>query len=276
MQVAAIQTDFQPDHSISQRRQNGLDATKTALADGADFVVLPELWIHGAWDVAVWDGTGETLDGPTITALAELAATHNTPIYGGSVLETTPDGKLCNTAVLIERDGSIAATYQKIHLFGFDEGEAAHLDAGSQAVTGTVTIADRPTVIGLGICYDLRFPELFRLTRTAGAEIIALGAAWPAARLDAWQLLSRARAAENQTHVIATNQAGHQNDTLLAGGSLIADALGTVLVEANASDNDTTATAQIITTTLDLDRQTRFRDKAPFDRDRVITINQPS
>lgn len=276
MQVAAIQIDFNPNHSLTERRNDGLEATTQALEHGANFIVLPELWIHGAWDVTLWDGTGETLDGPTITALAELAATHKTPIYAGSILETTTEGKSYNTAVLIDQDGSIAATYRKIHLFGFDEGEAAHLNAGTQAVTGTVTIDNRPTIIGLGICYDLRFPELFRLTRTAGAEIIALGAAWPAARLDAWQLLNRARAAENQAHIIATNQAGHQNDTMLAGGSLIADAFGTIQVEANTSDNQTPATAQTITTTLDLDRQTRFRDKAPFERDRTITINQPS
>lgn len=280
MQVAAVQTAFNPEHSIDQRRSEGLKAIEQALRDGANFAVLPELWIHGAWDVGEWTNTGERLDthaqnAPTLTALTELATAYRTPIFGGSILEQTPDGTQHNTAVLIDGDGTLAATYRKMHLFGFDEGEAAHLQAGSTPAIGTVTIAGRPTKVGLGICYDLRFPELFRMQRSQGAEILAIGAAWPAARVDAWQLLNRARAAENQAYVIATNQAGHQNDTLLAAGSAIIDPLGNPIAHTEPCNNQDPTQGQTITAELDLDRQTTLRTKAPFDQDRVITLQAP-
>lgn len=280
MQVAAVQTAFNPDLTIDQRRSEGLKATEQALRDGANFVVLPELWIHGAWDVDEWSNTGESLNAqdataPTLTALTDLAIAYQTPIFGGSILEQTPDGTKHNTAVLIDRDGTLAATYRKIHLFGFNEGESAHIQAGTKPATGTVTIAGRPTQVGLGICYDLRFPELFRMQRSQGAEILALGAAWPAARVDAWQLLNRARAAENQAHVIATNQAGHQNETLLAAASAIIDPLGNPIEQTSPCDNNNPATGHTITAELDLDRQTTLRAKAPFEQDRVITLQAP-
>jgi predicted amidohydrolase len=132
---------------------------------GAELVVLPEIWTTGAFDIDRGLPLAEPFAGPTSAALSALAAEHGIWLHGGSFLER--DGaRVYNTSTLFDPSGELAARYRKVHLFGFDTGEAALVTPGSELVVV-------PTPLGataLATCYDLRFPELFRAVTAAGAE----------------------------------------------------------------------------------------------------------
>ena len=149
-------------------------------------------------------------------------------VHGGSFIERDPEGRLYNTSVLVGPDGALLASYRKIHLFGFAEGEPTLLTAGADVVVADTELGP----IGLATCYDLRFPELFRALLDAGAELVVLPAAWPEARVGHWSLLARARAVEDQLVVVAANTSGAQGGKVMGGFSAVIDAQGTVLAEA--------------------------------------------
>jgi predicted amidohydrolase len=139
-----------------------------------------------------------------------------------------PDGSRANTSVLLAPDGGIAATYRKIHLFGFDEGEAAMLQAGTREVVANTPLGRT----GLTTCYDLRFPELYRSLLAEDSHTFLVPAGWPARRIEHWRVLLRARAIENQALVVAANGVGEHAGVLLGGRSCVIDPWGEVLVEA--------------------------------------------
>jgi predicted amidohydrolase len=177
----------------------------------------------------------EALDGPTVAWAASLAREHHCTILAGSFVER--DGEqLFNTSVLIDPDGAIVGHYRKVHLFdvaveGATSRESDTFSAGDDAVVATLTDGTR---LGLTICYDLRFPELFRIEALRGAQLIAAPSAFTAATgADHWELLVRARALENQVAVIAAAQWGTSPDGVRRHGhALIVDAWGTVMAEA--------------------------------------------
>jgi len=194
----------------------------------ADLVLLPELWPHGGFAYGRWADEAEPLDGPTVTALQAAASDLGATVHMGSLIERRPDGRLSNTSLLLDPAGEVAAVYRKIHGFGFAEGEAVLLTPGEEVVCAETPYGG----LGLTICYDLRFPELFRALVDRGAELFAVPSAWPARRLEHWRLLSRARAVEDQAFVLACNTAGEHAGVEMAGHSLVVDPWGEVVAEA--------------------------------------------
>lgn len=199
-----------------------------AAADGTQLVVLPEIWTTGAFDIERGIPQAEALAGPTAAALSALATEHGIWLHGGSFLERD-GGHIYNTSTLFDPSGELAARYRKIHLFGFDTGEATLLTAGSELVIV-------PTPLGataLATCYDLRFPELFRALTAAGAEAVLLASSWPLARIANWRTLVAARAIENQLPVVACNATGSHAGVVQGGESMIVDATGLLLAKAD-------------------------------------------
>ncbi len=209
----------------------------TAARQGADLLVLPELWSTGydlarATELADAPGTG------IYAALADMARTRKIAIAGSTLARR--NGLPTNTATLYSADGTLLASYDKLHLFGLMS-EDAYLAPGS-----TLTLFDVSWGTGaLAICYDLRFPELFRTYALRGAGIIIVPAEWPHPRLEHWRTLVRARAIENQCFVIAVNRVGQDLNNRFCGHSLVVDPWGEILVEGGEEP-------ELLTATLDL------------------------
>lgn len=283
MRVSAIQLGYGDDESADARRERAT-ALVRAEAD-ADLIVLPELWAPTGFGYQNWGRSAETLDGPTVTAMRALAREVGTHLHMGSIIEATPevldrlasvdcdvsalpelpDGErgLWNTSVLIGPDGEIIATYRKIHRFGFGSGEPKLLEPGEDVVVAPITVGGRTVRLGLATCYDLRFPELFRALLDAGAEVVAVPAAWPAPRVDHWSLFARARAAEDFIAVIACNSAGTHAETQMGGHSAIIDASGDVLASADFEET-------VIRADIDLDAVAERRSSFPALADRRL------
>ena len=222
-------------------------------------MVLPEKWSVLGPGRALRDGA-EPLDGPAVTWARGLAAQLRIDLIAGSVAERVPgEEKLRNTCVHIDATGEIRAVYRKIHLFdvevdGTTYRESEHEEPGDEPV---LTRADGVEV-GLTVCYDLRFPELFRILAVRGARILTVPSAFTVATTrDHWEPLVRARAIENQAFVVAANQIGEHAPGLRSGGrSMIVDPWGVVL--AMAPDRETHIVAD-----LDFDQQTAVRRRLP-------------
>jgi predicted amidohydrolase len=230
MRVHAIQlsVDFAERPSDRVARAVGLVRAQR----NADLVVLPELWVQGAFGFATFREDAEPLDGPVASELARAAKDLGTWVHGGSIAERGDDGLLYNTSLLFSPDGTLAAFYRKIHLFGFTGGETTVLSPGPDLVVADVDGFSA----GLVTCYDLRFPELFRGLLSRGADAFLIPSGWPVARIAHWSLLARARAVENQSYVVAVNGVGVQGKITLGGRSVIVDPWGTVLAEGGTGE----------------------------------------
>jgi predicted amidohydrolase len=218
-----------------------------AAATGADVVVLPEKW-NAIGDASVYHATAETLDGgESVVAMSDWARTHGITLIGGSIAERR-DGreKLSNTSVVFDPEGEIVAVYRKIHLFDVEVGGVVYRESeaeepGDQAVVAEV----EDWKVGLTVCYDVRFPELYRILALEAAELVTVPAHFttPTGK-DHWHVLLRARAIENQLYVAAAAQVGETLPGKPAyGRSLIADPWGVVL--AQAPDEETVITTQL-------------------------------
>jgi predicted amidohydrolase len=269
MRVHVLQIGYSDDESVADRVVRVADLVRAQA--GADLVVLPELWAPGGFSYRTWGERAEELDGPTIGAIAEAARQIRAVVHAGSIVERAPAGAsgpelgptgrgLWNTSVLLGPDGSRSARYRKIHRFGFGEGEPKLLEAGED-----VAVAALPdgTVAGLATCYDLRFPELFRRLVEAGARLVIVPAAWPSPRVEAWRLLGRARAIENQTVVVQCNTAGTHAGVTMGGYSQIVDATGVVLAEAGTAE-------EVLVADVDLAAVDRWREAFPVLADRRL------
>jgi len=231
---------------------------RAAAADGAELVALPEKWnvLAAGEDLLA---AAESLDGQSLSAARSWARGLGIHLLAGSVPEQGPEGKAFNTSVLIGPDGSDLATYRKIHMFDVDVAgvsyrESAHEEAGEEVVTASLA----GTVLGLSVCYDLRFPELYRILAVRGARILAVPSAFTLATgRDHWEPLLRARAIENQAFVLAPNQFGEAPPHFSsAGRSAIVDPWGVVL--GMAPDEECFVAAD-----LDFAAQDRVRESLP-------------
>lgn len=220
-------------------------------AQGADLVVLPELWNSGAFDIDVARELAQPLDGPLVTELAAAARQHGVWLHGGSFTELD-EGDHYNTSIVFRPDGSIAATYRKIHLFGFEGGETVLMSGGDELVVVDTPLG--PT--GLATCYDLRFPEMFRALTEGGATSFLLTSGWPTPRIAHWDVLTQARAIENQAWVIACNEVGQQPGISLGGHSSVIDPKGEIVVRAGARE-------EIVRATVDPDASSAWRGQFP-------------
>lgn len=229
---------------------------------GADLVVLPELWAHGGFSYESWSREAEELTGPTVTALRAAAREARVVLHGGSIIERDPaSGALYNTAVVVDCEGEVVATYRKLHRFGFSDGEPRLLSAGDQLATVGLDLGGDVVAVGLATCYDLRFPELFRMLTVNGMQVNVVVAAWPLARVDHWRVLAQARAVENQVAVIACNTAGTHAGVTMGGHSMAVDPQGRVLAEAGEDE-------QVLAVELDLGSVEATRASFPVLLDR--------
>jgi predicted amidohydrolase len=258
IRAAAVQLTATAD--LEHNRRNAEDLIRTAAKQGAELVVLPEKWQVLGNDGAT-AAAAEPLDGGTIGWTLELAAELEIDLVAGSVIEAAAAGeRTFNTSVHLTPQGELRAAYRKLHMFDVEvDGEFYRESAREQPGEDIVlTELSDGAQLGLSICYDLRFPELYRALSARGAEILTVPAAFTLATTrDHWEVLLRARAIENQCFVVAANQIGTHADGRRTGGrSMIVDPWGLVL--ACAPDRE-----GVIVADLDLGRQARIRRELP-------------
>ena len=257
MRVAAIQLNSSDE--VDRNLEAAERLVRSAAADGAELVVLPEKWSALA-PGAVLTELAEPLDGPIVTACREWAGGLGVSLVAGSFSERVSGReRLANTSALIDADGEIAAVYRKIHMFDVDVGgvayrESEHEQAGEEIVSAKVG----PLDVGLTICYDLRFPELYRILALRGATAVTVPSAFTTATgRDHWQILVRARAIENQLFVIAANQTGRAASQFDSWGhSMIVDPWGRVLAAIDEGEGHVVAD-------LDLEDLAAIRERLP-------------
>ena len=238
MRVAAVQLT-----STAEKATNLATAAELmaeAVAEGAELIVLPEMF-NCLGSGAELRAGAEPLDGPTGEWAAEQARTHGIVLVAGSFIEdggTAADRRNFNTCCVYGADGERIAVYRKIHLFDVDVPGAEYHESkviapGDEVVVVDPALTAPPLHLGLSICYDLRFPELFRIAALGGANVLTLPAAFTAKTGPPhWEVLIRARAIENQVFLVAAGQYGASNDTLRwHGHSMIVDPWGVILAE---------------------------------------------
>ncbi len=232
-------------------KANNLDAAtrlvRQAARLGARLVGLPE---NFAWMGSEADrpGAAESLEGPTLARMAQLARELRLTLLAGSILETgAPGGRVYNTSVLFGPQGERLAVYRKMHLFDVDVGDGATYHESAAAAPGTEVVAADTEVgrLGLSICYDVRFPELYRRLSKGGATLLAVPSAFTLMTgKDHWEVLVRARAIENQCYLLAPAQGGHHSDKRITyGNAMVVDPWG--LVTARASQGEGLAVAPV-------------------------------
>lgn len=247
MQIVALQFDI-----AWEDRSANLDTVRTLLGrtdvEPGALVVLPEMFA-AAFSMNV-ERIAEEPGGETETFLAETARTHRAHVLAG-VVTRGPDGRGRNEAVLFDPDGAPAGRYQKIHPFSF-AGETDHYAPGDDVLLAPVG----KFTLSPFICYDLRFPEVFRRAVRRGANLFTVIANWPAARAEHWTALLRARAIENQAYVVGVNRCGRDPKNAYPGQSAIFDPRGEAIETAGEGET-------VLTATLDIDRLEAYRRDFP-------------
>jgi deaminated glutathione amidase len=256
MRAAVVQLNSTADKARNLAAAERL--VRAAAADGATLVALPEKWNLLAGGAELLAGA-EPLDGPSLEAARGWARELGIHLLAGSVSEQGPEGKAFNTSVLIGPDGTDFAVYRKIHMFDVDVGGVSYRESEHEEPGDEIVVASLPDAsLGLSVCYDLRFPELYRILAVRGAQIVAVPSAFTLATgRDHWEVLLRARAIEDQVFVLAPNQVGEAPPHFSSyGHSAIVDPWGVVL--ATAPDEEC-----FIAADLDLDAQRRVRESLP-------------
>jgi nitrilase len=264
--VAAVQTVSGPDVAANMRMVDELIAQ--AAAAGARMVALPEYFPLITADemakVAIRERDG---DGPLQDFLRESALRHGVWLVGGTVpLEARADNKVRNTTLVYDDRGARVARYDKIHLFGFRKGDEAYDESATIEAGEDVVVFDGPCGrVGLSVCYDLRFPELFR--RMGAVDLIILPAAFTYTTGRAhWEVLLRARAIENQCYVMAPAQGGrHPSGRVTWGHTLIADPWGDVLACCDEGPG-------VVCADIDFSRIAAVRESLPALRHRCLDV----
>jgi len=256
--AAAVQLNSTADRDRNLASADRL--TRAAAAAGAQLVVLPEKWPCLGTPEQTAAGA-EPFDGPTLAWARATARELGIDLVAGSFAERVEDRERgSNTSVHVGPDGEVAAAYRKLHMFDVEVGgrtyrESEHEAPGDEVVLSTT---GRGVELGLSVCYDLRFPELYRILAVRGARVLIVPAAFTLATTrEHWEVLLRARAIEDQCFVVAANQIGEHAPGIRSGGrSMIVDPWGVVL--AQAADTETFALAE-----LDLERQAEIRRTLP-------------
>lgn len=262
LRVAAVQMNSGDDKAANLAQAEAL--IERAARRGAQLIALPELWTYlGPAEGSI--PNAEPIPGPTIDRLAALARRHQITLHCGSMLErsdqTDHDPRPYNTAAVLGHDGRLIAKYRKIHLFDADpSGSTAPYreSDGIQPGQEIVTFEAEGLRIGLATCYDLRFPELFRILALRGAQLILMGSAFTMQTgRDHWEVLVRARAIENGLYLLAPDQVGaHPPKRMAYGRSMIVDPWGTVIAQAPDLPG-------VITAEIDLERLADVRRQIP-------------
>ncbi len=257
LRAAAIQLASTPS------RDRNLDVAsrliREAAEDRAQLVALPEMF-NVLGDSDVMRSAAEPLDGPTMRWAKEVARRHSIWLVAGSFMESVAgETRHYNTSCLIDPEGALRATYRKIHLFDNNVPGAAFHESERVLPGKEVVVAEAAGIsMGFGICYDLRFPELFRAQSLRGAHVMVLPSAFTERTgRDHWEILVRARAIENQVFMIAPDQMGATAKGLrMFGNSMIVDPWGKVLARAEEKE-------MAIVCDLDFETQERVRKQLP-------------
>jgi len=232
---------------------------RDAAGDGAELVVLPEKWTALGSNEQML-AAAEPLDGVAIEWARATAQDLRIELVAGSILERLDSGGVANTCVHVDRSGTVRARYRKIHMFDVEVEGRTYRESEIEVAGDEPVLSETAdgVILGLSVCYDLRFPELYRILALRGALVMPLPAAFTLATTrDHWEVLLRARAIENQVFVLAANQIGEHPGGLRSGGrSMVVDPWGVVL--AQAQDGEGYALAE-----LDLERQARIRRELP-------------
>ncbi len=228
---------------------------------GADFAVLPEMWLTGYSFRNLPELAGQYTQ-EALNEIAEIAQRLNIHIIGGSFPELEGE-RVYNTAYAFDRSGRMTEKYRKIHLFSYT-GEERWIGAGDKLPD---RISTQEGSYGITICYDIRFPEIFRPLGVQGAEMIFVPAQLPHPRLNHWRVLLQARAIENQSFIIGCNRVGTVKKLEYFGHSMIIDPWGEILAEGDETEG-------IVMAELDLDLVADVREKMTVYRDRVPSIYQ--
>ena len=258
VRVAAIQLNSTADPAVNLAVADRL--TRAAAADGATLIVLPEKWTAmGSDDEQA--AAAETLEGPAMQWALQTARQLSIDLVAGSILERVAGReKLSNTSVHVDPHGDIRASYRKLHMFDVEVAGRSYRESDIEEPGEEIVLSQTADGVdlGLSICYDLRFPELYRILAVRGARVITLPAAFTLATTrDHWETLVRARAIENQAFVNAANQVGrHPGGHHSGGRSMIVDPWGVVLAQAPDQEGH-------IVADLDLERQREIRESLP-------------
>ena len=258
MRVAAVQLSSTADPAANLAVADRL--TRAAAADGASLIVLPEKWTAMGSDEQL-RAAAQTLDGPAMQWARAIARELGVELVAGSIVELVPDReKLANTCVHVGPDGELKAVYRKLHMFDVQVAGRSYRESDLEDPGEEIVLSETADglQLGLSICYDLRFPELYRILAVRGALVFPLPAAFTLATTrDHWETLIRARAIENQAFVIAANQIGeHPGDNRSGGRSMIVDPWGIVLAQAPDGEGH-------IVAELDLQRLGEIRAQLP-------------
>jgi predicted amidohydrolase len=262
LRAAAVQLNSTDDYERNLRVAESL--VRAAAADGADLVVLPEKWtLLGPADAL--RAAAQPLDGPALSAAASWARELGIHLVAGSVPELAEgQEKLFNTSALIGPDGAVRGVYRKIHMFDVDVDDVSYRESEAEQPGDEIVVADGGGIpVGLSVCYDLRFPELYRILALREARIVTVPAAFTERTgRDHWEVLIRARAIENQVFVVAAGQIGDAPPHYRSfGRSMVVDPWGVVL--AQAPDTECFVAAD-----LDITVQNEMRASLPSLRNR--------
>jgi deaminated glutathione amidase len=258
LRVAAVQLNSTADPAANLAVADRL--TRLAAGDGASLIVLPEKWTAIGPDAQLL-AAAETLEGPAIEWARTTARELGVDLVAGSIVERLPGlEKLANTSVHVDPHGELKAVYRKVHMFDVQIGERSYRESDLEEPGEEIVLSETAggVELGLSICYDLRFPEVFRILAVRGARVIALPSAFtlPTTR-DHWEVLLRARSIENQAFLVAANQVGSHPGGFHSGGrSMIVDPWGVVLAQAADGEGH-------ILADLDLERQREIREQVP-------------
>ena len=253
LKISLAQIDVrlgQPQANLETAQMMAVEAARR----GSDLLVLPELWSTG-YDLERAGQYATPTDEGIFAQMAAMARRHQLHVLGSCLSLLGPE-QYGNTAVLFDPQGQALGEYSKVHLFRLME-EEKYLTAGDR-----LTVVDSEWGrLGLAICYDLRFPELFRAYALGGVRVVFLPSEWPHPRLAHWQTLLRARAIENQFYMVACNRVGASKDTDFFGHSCIVDPWGETVVEAGEEP-------MLLTVEIDTERVAAVRKKIPVFEDR--------
>lgn len=254
IKIALAQIDL-----IKGQPRKNLEKAKAVISrageEDHDMILFPELWSTG-YDLENWRQHAEYHQENLLTEISGLASLHRIMV-GGSLLEEEKAAG-SNRFTLFAKDGKVVGRYDKLHLFRLMD-EEKWLVPGNQLALVTTLYGK----FGLAICYDLRFPEMFRNYALAGAQVVLIVAEWPAPRIEHWKTLLRARAIENQFFIVGVNRVGTENGNDFPGASMVVDPGGEILLEmGNVEDLGS------VTLDLDLVERTRkmisvFQDRRP-------------
>lgn len=255
IQVVSIQMNI-GDESKAERIKRAealLDRAK-----GADLVILPEIWNIGYFSFDLYEKESECVDGETSQRMSAKAKEHGYYLHTGGFVEKK-DGKLYNTSLLIDPHGRVIGVYRKIHLFGYGSKESQILSRGDEVVVVETPLGK----IGMSTCYDLRFPELFRIMLNQGAELFLVTSGWPYPRLEHWIMFNRIRAIENTAFLVSSNCVGTNKGFLFCGHSMMVDPWGVILT--SGGDEEC-----ILKSEIDIEKASAVRKIFPAINDRVL------